>query len=168
MVNESISSQVELFSELTAEETIKVTTHLKTIKLARGQELFRIKDVGDELFIILTGKIRISRQVGETELVFTMLGPGAFFGEMAVVDELARSATATAEEDCELQRLSRQDLEEFTKIDPVIAYKLSYSIARVLSRRIRRSNEAMETYIRINRALVDNPGFRDLYKGVFG
>lgn len=157
---------VELFNELNEDELSKVSRHLSALDLPKGSVLFKIRDFGDELYIITEGKIRISREVGDVELVFTTLGKGTFFGEIAVIDELYRSASATADEDCKLLLLSRKALEELATREPLIAYKLIYTVAKVLSRRIRRSNEAMETYIRINQALVDNTGFRDLYKGV--
>jgi CRP/FNR family cyclic AMP-dependent transcriptional regulator len=166
MEDKSILRSVELFNELTDEELGKVAKHLSALDLAKGSVLFKIRDFGDELYIITEGKIRISREVGDVELVFTTLGKGTFFGEIAVIDELYRSASATAEDDCALLVLSRKTLEDLAAHEPLIAYKLLYTIAKVLSRRIRRSNEAMETYIRINQALVDNPGFTDLYKGV--
>jgi CRP-like cAMP-binding protein len=162
----SILRSVELFNELTDDELDKVSKHLSSLDLPKGTILFKIRDFGDELYIITEGKIRISREVGNVELVFTTLGKGTFFGEIAVIDELYRSASATADEDCKLLVLSRKTLEDLATHNPLIAYKMLYTIAKVLSRRIRRSNEAMETYIRINQALVDNTGFRDLYKGV--
>ena len=169
MINETMLSEVELFSELTPDEIKKVIKYFRQVKLPKGTVLFKTRDFGDELYIITSGKIRISREVGgDVELVFTILGPGTFFGEIAVIDELYRSATATAEEDSELGSISRSDLDELAAKEPRTAYKLVYSIAKVLSHRIRRSNEAMETYIRINRALVENQGFRDLYRGMFG
>jgi len=166
MEDNSVLRTVELFNELSDEELEKVSRHLSALDLPKGATLFKIRDFGDELYIITEGKIRISREVGDVELVFTTLGKGTFFGEIAVIDELYRSASATADEDSKLLVLGRKTLEELAAHEPLIAYKLLYTIAKVLSRRIRRSNEAMETYIRINQALVDNAGFRELYKGV--
>ncbi len=62
---------------------------------ATGTKLFQYGDPGDKLFVILEGKVRISREVaGMGEEALAVLGPGEVFGEMSLLDESPRSADA--------------------------------------------------------------------------
>jgi len=70
--------------------------------LKSGEYLFREKDRGDEMYLIKGGKIRITKEMGGEEKPLAVLNEGAFFGEMAIIDNKSRSASAIAEEDTEL------------------------------------------------------------------
>ncbi len=61
-----------------------------------GKVLFRENDEGDQMYIIQEGSIRISKMIGGKEHILAVLGKGDFFGEMAIVSRVRRTATATA------------------------------------------------------------------------
>ena len=67
-----------------------------------GTVLFREGDPGREMFVIVSGRVRISKRVRDVEKAMTTLPAGEFFGEMAILNDRARSATATVLEDAEL------------------------------------------------------------------
>lgn len=61
----------------------------------KGTVLFREGDSGKEMYVIQSGRVAISKQVREVEKVLATLGPGEFFGEMAIISNKPRTATAT-------------------------------------------------------------------------
>jgi CRP/FNR family cyclic AMP-dependent transcriptional regulator len=71
-------------------------------KLARGVTVFHEGDPGSEMFVIRKGRVRILKQVRREERSLAILKPGDFFGEMAILNNHVRSATAVAIEDLEL------------------------------------------------------------------
>ena len=81
---------------------------LRERRLRKGEVLFRAGDPGDELFLIFSGTVVVSKPVtGRVEQVLTRLGPGEVFGEMSVFgDEQKRSATIQAETDSMLLGLA--------------------------------------------------------------
>lgn len=70
--------------------------------VAAGTVLFREGDTSREMYIIASGKVRISKRVRNVEKAMTTLPAGEFFGEMAILNDRPRSATATVVEDAEL------------------------------------------------------------------
>jgi CRP-like cAMP-binding protein len=67
--------------------------------LAAGALVFRDGDAGDEMFVIQNGHVRISKKSTQGERVIALLGPGEFFGEMAILNGRPRNATATVSDD---------------------------------------------------------------------
>ncbi|MBI5773199.1 MAG: cyclic nucleotide-binding domain-containing protein [Verrucomicrobia bacterium] len=127
----------KLFHGLLAEElqTLHRTAHLR--KFASGQTIFVEGDPGDGLYVILDGLVKISALVTQQERrVLSHVGPGDFFGEMAVLDDEARSATATAEEDTTVYFLPREELVALLSRSP----KLALTLVREFSLRMREVN----------------------------
>lgn len=100
-----------------------------------GQVVIREGDPGDDLFIILRGKIRLHKD----ETFITYLESGAHLGEMALVDRTPRSASATAEEKSRILVLTRKDFYEIIRKHPPLAVKLLWSFVQVLADRLRKT-----------------------------
>lgn len=66
---------------------------------SRSQAIFKENDPGNEMYIIYSGRVDLFKEVGAENLLLATLGPGDFFGEMAIVDGSPRSATAIAADD---------------------------------------------------------------------
>jgi CRP-like cAMP-binding protein len=111
---------------------------------SRGAKIFEEGDPGDRFYLILEGAVRISRFVaGLGEEALAVLRPGAYFGEMCLVDDETRSAAAIAHETCRLFVIKRQDLEDLLFVDRDLAYEFLWSLVRTLSRRLRATNDKM-------------------------
>jgi CRP-like cAMP-binding protein len=109
-----------------------------------GDVVFREGDVGDKLYLILEGKIRISREVsGMGEEALAVLGPGAAFGEMSLIDDFPRSADARVHERCRLLVLTKEALEDLLFLDKDLAYEILMNFVRILSARLRETNDKM-------------------------
>ncbi len=109
-----------------------------------GDVVFREGDVGDKLYLILEGKIRISREVsGMGEEALAVLGAGAAFGEMSLIDDFPRSADARVHERCRLLVLTKEALEDLLFLDKDLAYEILMNFVRILSARLRETNDKM-------------------------
>ena len=106
--------------------------------------IFKEGDVGDKLYLILEGRVRISREVaGMGEEALTILSPGAAFGEMSLIDDVPRSADARVHDRCRLLVLTKDALQELLFLDKDLAYEILWNFVRSLSTRLRQTNDKM-------------------------
>jgi len=104
-----------------------------TIIFRQGDTIFREGEAGDDALLIKSGAVSISRRGREGEVPLGTCGPGDVIGEMAIIDDSPRSATAIAAEETEVAVIKRhQLLDRLDQADPVIA-----RIVRTLMRRFR-------------------------------
>lgn len=104
-----------------------------------GATVFREGDAGDELFLVVHGEIEVWKHHESADRsLLARYGAGRFFGEMALVDELPRSATAVAAVDSHLLALARSDFHGLVMRYP----ELAMSVMRSLSAIVRESNES--------------------------
>jgi CRP-like cAMP-binding protein len=102
-----------------------------------GEVIFKEGDIGNEMYIIQVGKVKISKQIKDVEKVLTILGPGDFFGEMAIIDKDVRSATATVLENSKILALTTEVFELHMQTNPKIVKK----ILKNLTMRLREANQ---------------------------
>ncbi|MDP2182215.1 MAG: cyclic nucleotide-binding domain-containing protein [Actinomycetota bacterium] len=109
-----------------------------------GAVVFSENEPGRSMFVVESGRIRRTRTAThESEEIVTPLaeiGPGAFFGEMALFDVARRSPTATAVGDVQLRKVSRKDLEAGIRANPEIALQF----LERMSKRIRKTDALIE------------------------
>jgi hypothetical protein len=106
--------------------------------------IFKEGAPGDKMYLILSGAVRISRQVpGMGEEALAVLRAGTHFGEMALIDDFPRSADARAHEACKLFVVRKEDMEDLLFVDRDLAYDLLWSFVRTLSGRLRETNDKM-------------------------
>lgn len=107
-----------------------------------GDVLFRHGDVGDKLYLILEGQIRVGRTVaGMGEEALAVLGPGNCFGEMALLVESPRSADATAHSQCRLLAIAKDDFDDLLFRDKGLAYEVLWSTVNLLVARLNSTND---------------------------
>jgi CRP/FNR family transcriptional regulator, cyclic AMP receptor protein len=107
-----------------------------------GDYIFREGDAGNEMFIIQSGKVKITKQVKEgVDKTLVVLGAGDFFGEMAVIDKDVRSANAIAMEPSRLIALDEEVFEMHMQTNPKIVKK----ILKNLTSRLREANQQIAT-----------------------
>jgi CRP/FNR family cyclic AMP-dependent transcriptional regulator len=122
-----------------------------------GEYVVRENDTSRDIYIILSGEVRIGRALyAGDEKELTVLGPGEFFGEMGFLDEFPRSASATCVEDATILKIDRDSFQRLAQRRPTIAYKVTLTMARTLSERLRKSNDLLEgIFSNPNRAIVE-------------
>lgn len=145
-MNLDLLARVPLFEGLSQAQLRKLADVCEAERVARGKYVFREGEPGASMYVLVEGKVRISRQLpGMGEEALAILEPGAAFGEMAVVEEGLRSADALAHEgEALLLRIGRDPLDQLLFTDKELAYSVLWALVRTLSRRLRDTNERMK------------------------
>ena len=149
---------VPIFSELSDEEVGAIARHATRRQFQKVAVIFFENEPGDTLYIVAAGRVRVSI-LGDDgrEVILSVLGPGDFFGEMALLDNDPRSATTIAAEDTELLCLSRPDFEKVLRESPA----MMMALIKVLTTRLRHANQQISTlalldvYGRVARLIVE-------------
>jgi CRP/FNR family cyclic AMP-dependent transcriptional regulator len=151
-VNVESLRKVPLFTSLDRDAATRLTNFLSGHDYHRSSEVFRAGDPGDAMYLIESGKVRISITDADGHVVtLADLGTGDFFGEMALLDGHGRSAHATVVEDAHLARLTRDDFVTFMKSDPRVALEM----LTALTRRLRRTDDLLRHRVSRNANELD-------------
>lgn len=130
--------KVPLFEELSDSELERVAQVAIPRSFPRDTRVFHEGDRGDACYIVRTGSCRVTREHPDGRAItLANLGPGAIFGELAMLDGEARSASVEAAEDTELLALPASDMRAQIREHPEMAEKLVVA----LTRRLREANE---------------------------
>ncbi|MCC7069843.1 MAG: Crp/Fnr family transcriptional regulator [Deltaproteobacteria bacterium] len=97
-----------------------------------GQVLFREGDSGKEMFVIQSGRVRLMRTIRGQDKLLAELGPGEFFGEMSIINDKPRNATAIIDEDAQLLVLDPKTFEAMIKANTEIAVRMIKKLAKRL------------------------------------
>jgi CRP/FNR family cyclic AMP-dependent transcriptional regulator len=108
-----VLQKIPLFSSLAEADQEHLASLIRRKTIRKGELLFRQGDEGTALYIILQGRIKISVSRRTDTVTLAILGRGEFLGEMALLDDLPRSADAMALEDSQLYALNRKDFLSF-------------------------------------------------------
>lgn len=124
---------VELVQGLNPGEWQSLRRIAQERQFAAGQEIFREGDPGDGVYVIRDGLVEIAHVVDlQQPRVFSRPGPGEIFGEMAVIEDLPRSATATAARETRVYFIPRAEMLTLLKRSPGLAFNLLQEISRRL------------------------------------
>jgi len=122
-----------LFGSLTPLELKIVDGLMHERRYLADEVVFDEGEEGQALYLVMAGQVHITHGA---QLVAT-LGPGSFFGDLALLDDSPRSAQARAAQASELAVFFRADFLALMETDAVIGYKISLALARHLGRRLR-------------------------------
>ena len=140
--------RVAIFRELDDGELARVAEICREQTYASGEYVFREGEAGNRLYLIVEGEVRISREVpGGGEEALAVLKPGALFGEMAVFDRSERSTDAIAQGALRCITIARSDFELLLDFNRDIAYKVLWAVVRLLSRRLRSTNDSLRSFL---------------------
>jgi CRP/FNR family transcriptional regulator len=148
--SDDVLRETPLFESLSEEDASALRSGIIDVHLDRGERLFTEGDAGDKLYIILTGKIKLSRAAPDgRENLLSVHGPGEMFGELSLFDPTPRTASATAVTDATLAALTHVDLRSWLATRPEVAMHMLGALAQ----RLRRINE-----IKADLVFTDVPG----------
>ncbi|MFC1525982.1 CHASE2 domain-containing protein [Candidatus Latescibacterota bacterium] len=138
-------SQLALFSDFSSRDIKHIRPLLYRRQFATREPIFHQGEVGSGMYVILHGTVDIvqeSEDGGPTQLL-QRLGEGDFFGELALLSDLHRAATAVAYEPCELLVLFQADLYDLIEREPELGVRLIRSLSRILGERLIQVNEEL-------------------------
>lgn len=132
---------VELLNGLSADDLLRVAQMCQLSRFRRAERIFTESQPGACLYVVMSGRVKIfgSSTQGRAK-TFAYLEPGDFFGEMSLIDEEVRSASAAALEDSVLIMLKSEDYRKLMLSRPAIAV----AVLKTLSARLRRANKEIE------------------------
>jgi len=137
-------SRLPLFQALSLDEIAILDQYLGLLELAKGDTVFDEGENGGFVCFVVNGELEVLKKAsGGESSVITKLGKGQTIGEMALIDELPRSATVKARSPASLTVLSRRDFEELATQSPEIALKILKYLARSLSLSLRKTSNRL-------------------------
>ncbi len=144
---------IPIFAGLRGRELGRLIQSLYLRTYQKGEPLFNQGDIGRALFILESGHIALLRQDNGSENKIYTVTPGEFFGEMALLEERPRTASARAEETSRLYLLYRTELDELVHAAPRIAAVIFRHLAERLSGRLRERQDTRLAETLLSRAL---------------
>ena len=131
--------QTELFRDLDTPTLQLIVQQLTEHTYDAGQVVFREGDAGDRFFLLLSGAMQVCVERNNTTITYAILQPGECFGEMALIEDTARSATVRAQTPARCYTLSKQDFLDLIQRYPHVALE----VMRNLSRRLRHTSSRL-------------------------
>lgn len=134
---------MRLLSQIPERQLTGLAEFLRPKELEPGAVVFQEGSTGMSLYFVSSGRVRISKSGSDGSATdLALLGPGDFFGEMALIEEATRSASAIASSPCVVFELFRGDLARWVKTNPQQAVQFFAELVHLQSDRLRRtSNE---------------------------
>ena len=135
-----VLTKAPLFAELDDGSAEALEKAMGTLRLSKGEILFREGETEDRLYVVVAGKIKLGRSGSAgRENLLAVLGPGQMFGELSVFDPGPRSTTATAVTAVEVRTLEHDELMRWIEGHPEVARSLLGQLAA----RLRRANDVV-------------------------
>ena len=156
--SDDVLNETPLFEALSEDDAKALRAGVTDVQLDRGQRLFSEGDTGDKLYIILAGKIKLTKAAPDgRENQLSVHGPGEMFGELSLFDPVPRTSSATAVTSAKLAGLAHDDMRTWLSTRPGVAMHLLQALAQ----RLRRINEVKADLVftdvpgRVAKALLD-------------
>jgi len=134
---------IPLFDNLTEKEIKEFLSFTNAVRYEKDHYLFRKGDQSKDLYIIFSGHVEISSGASDNDesIHFPVLGDGTIFGEIAFFDNNPRTASIKTLDHLEAIVLSQEDFFRFEEANPKLAIKVLKEFARIISERLRWSDE---------------------------
>jgi len=134
---------ISIFSDLNDSELDRLAEVCSERTYLADEFIFVEHTEGDELFMILDGEVSIQLELSNEEdsMPLLSLGKGNVFGELSVVDNAPRSATARAATDTHLLVLGKKDFDNLIESDHDLGLKVMRNVAQLVSKHVRTTNQ---------------------------
>ena len=137
-----------LFNALKGNQLNIVADHMNYYEIDTGEILFKEGDKGDYICFVLDGVIDVlKKSVTGDSVVIAVLPKGRSFGEMSILDNFPRSATAKARTKSSFLTLTRMSFDKILKDYPQIGITILKGISRILSQNLRQTSSRLADYI---------------------
>ncbi len=155
--------RVPIFAEFETEELEDLANRLRPASYEANTVLLEEGAINRGLHIVKSGKIQVARTVDEDEVILCDLVEGQTFGEMSILEDGFASARLKVVEDTEVLTISINNLAAYLSENPLAAAKFWRAMAIDLRGRLLQANDLVRKYFEVNRALIENPMFREAY-----
>ncbi len=137
-----------LFDSLKGAELEVVANHMDILKFDKNETLFKEGDKGDYVCFILDGTVNILKESSPgSAVVIASLPKGRSIGEMSIVDNFPRSATAKAQTKTSILKFTQWGFNQMLKNHPGIGTKILIGILRLLSQNLRKTSSQLADYM---------------------
>lgn len=154
---------VTLFIEFEPRELEAIRGSMQSTHFQPGDVILEEGNANRALHVLRSGRVRVSRKVHEREVSLCDLVEGQTFGELSIIEDGVASATLRAVSETEVLSIPMHDLAAFLQRTPAAGAKFWRAIAIELRRRLLQTNDVVRSYFEVNRALIENPTFREAY-----
>lgn len=136
---------ISLFEGLNRREQQEIGRVLQNKTYQSGELIFQQGNPGTGLFVVMTGSVDVQQEEEDgTVLKLTTVNPGEFFGELALLDDTPRSASAVAVDETSVVVLYRTDLLALAETRPRLGVKILMHLSHIVAERLRRTNRALK------------------------
>lgn len=130
-----------LLDELKNEDMSKISEICEKVTFLDGEKIFRQGDIAWDMYIIRSGKVLLTRQTeGMGRVKLGVEGPGAFVGEVGMLEDVPREFTAAAMEETKVLKISKQALDSLQRTNLPLATRFYLAIVRELNKKLRKFN----------------------------
>jgi len=138
-------SQLGVFAHMNDSELASIQSTLTRRTYSKGEVIFREGEAGKELYVIAKGTASVRLRMADTDRTTRLItmSPGTNFGELALLDQEARSATVEADEDLVCYVLTHEKFVMLTQREPAVAIKLLMNLSRELASGLRRTTRTI-------------------------
>jgi CRP/FNR family cyclic AMP-dependent transcriptional regulator len=136
--------RTSLFKDVPGEGLKRLSDFIQEKKVRAGEMIFSEDDLGDEMYLVRSGRVSVQQNVGGQVSKLGIIEEGGYFGEMAIIDDLPRSAAARAEVDTSLLVLHKNDFRAAVQDYPDIAFEVFREFTRRLRQSDRKYRELVE------------------------
>ena len=138
---------LSLFESFSYSDIVTLSGYMSFAIIDKGSAAYQEGDTANDMMILISGRILVSKSGDSGPHLLSYEGPGRVIGEMALLDHETRSATCIADNECEVAILSNAALNRMVQEAPALAYHLMFSLAKLLSRRLRRTSGMLANFM---------------------
>ena len=154
---------VTLFLEFDAQELEAIAPMMVSSHFNPGDVIMAEGNANRALHMLRNGRIRVTQKVQDREVSLCDLLTGRTFGELSIIEDGVASATLQAVTEVTVLSMPMLELANFLRQNPPAGAKFWRAIAIDLRRRLLDTNNVVRSYFEVNRALIENPKFREAY-----
>lgn len=157
--------EIEVLQSMDADARTRLAAVLEEKNYTDGQTIFAEGEPGDSMYFLVSGHIRVEKHAqtaGGANKILAVLEAGDYFGEMALLDQKPRSASAVAAGEAKILRLSKASFDELQRTSGAVGMSILFAMIRTSSDRIRRLSAQLVVYDEVGRAIGEAPDLQTL------
>src|SRR5687767_7355003 len=144
--------RIKIFASMDDAQLERFLSYMQVANARQFAEIVTQGEPGDAMYLVLDGEVRVRLIISGKETILAALGPGEFFGEIALFDHGPRSADVVANQDSTLLKISAGDFQRLAKEAPDLATPFLLAMGKTLTQRIRADNKRFRETINFARA----------------